>query len=162
MTALSVWQPFRDLTSLTEQLDTTFRSFLPVTDSLEQSLLTASTVIPRADIYEEDDRVMIELDVAGMSEDDLDITLEAGNLSVRGERKPSTHGRYQRRERSYGSFTRTFTLPTTVDPASIQARCEHGVLHIAMAKKVEARARKVPIGEQVPGSMAKRISASTA
>ncbi|WP_263418872.1 Hsp20/alpha crystallin family protein [Terriglobus albidus] len=162
MTALSVWQPFRDLTSLTEQVDKTFRSFLPLTDSLEQSLLTASAVIPRADIYEEDDRVMIELDVAGMSEDDLDISLEGNNLSVTGERKPSSHSRYQRRERSYGSFTRTFTLPATVDPASIQARCEHGVLYIAMAKKMEARARKIPIGEQVSGSMVKRISASTA
>jgi len=162
MTALSVWQPFRDLTSLTEQLDKTFRTFLPVTDSLEQSLLTASAVIPRADIYEEDDRVMIELDVAGMSEDDLNISLEGNDLSVSGERKPSIHGRCQRRERSYGSFTRTFTLPTTVDLASIQARCEHGVLHIVMAKKVEARARKIPIGAQVSGSMAKRISAGTA
>lgn len=162
MTALSVWQPFRDLTSLTEQLDNTFRNFLPVTDFLEQALLTASTVIPRADIYEEDDRVMIELDVAGMSEDDLDISLEGGNLSIKGERKPTRHGRYQRRERSFGSFTRTFTLATTIDPASIQARCEHGVLYIVMAKKAEARARKIPIGGQISGPMAKRISAGTA
>lgn len=166
MTALTVWQPFRELTSFTEQVDQVFRNIFPESDSLEQSLLATSAVTPKVDIYEHDDHLMMEIEVPGMREEDLKISLDGTTLSISGERKKSEHstkGRLQRTERTYGSFTRSFVLPSTVDPNSIQARYEQGVLHIGMAKKSEARPRQIPlVSHPQSGRTNKQITASTA
>jgi len=152
MTAMSIWRPFREATSLQEQVNQIFRDVFPEMDSLEQSLLAPMSLAPKTDIYEEDDRVILEMEAPGIREEDINLTVEGNTLTISGERKQKEErkqGRYQRVERTYGSFSRSFTLPATVDPNSIEARYEHGVLHISMSKKAEARPRQIKVNGQM-------------
>lgn len=152
MTALSIWQPFREVTSLQEQVNQIFRNVFPEVDSLEQSLLASASIAPKADIYEEDDRIVLEMEAPGLKQEDINLTVEGNTLTISGERKQNEErkkGRYQRVERYYGSFSRTFTLPATVDLNSIEASYEHGVLHISMTKKAEAKPRQIKVNSHM-------------
>ena len=151
MTAISIWRPFREVTSLQEHVNQIFRDVFPEMDSLEQSLLAPASLAPRTDIYEEDDKIVLEMEAPGLREEDINLTVDGNTLTISGERKQNQErrkGRYQRVERYYGSFSRTFTLPATVDPNSIQASYEHGVLHVLMSKKAEARPRQIKVNSQ--------------
>lgn len=153
MTALSIWQPFREVTSLQEHVNQIFRDVFsddvfPRMDSLEQSLLAPVSLAPKTDIYEQDDKVLLEMEAPGIREEDINLTVEGNSLTISGERKQNDErkrGRYQRVERHYGSFSRTFTLPATVDTNSIQAGYQHGVLHVSMSKKADARPRQIQV-----------------
>jgi HSP20 family protein len=151
MTALSILRPFREVTSLPEQINQVFRDVFPEMDSLEQSLLAPMSFAPKTDVYEEADRIVLEMEAPGLREEDLNLTLEGNALTISGERKQRNEwkeGRYQRVERHYGSFCRTFTLPSAVDPNSIEAKYEHGVLHISMSKRADARPRQIQVNSQ--------------
>jgi HSP20 family protein len=151
MTAISMWRPFREVTSLQEQVNKIFRDVFPEMDSLEQSLLAPASLAPRTDIYEEDDKIVLEMEAPGLREQDINLKVEGHTLTISGERKQNeerSKGRYQRVERYYGSFSRSFVLPATVDPNSIQASYEHGVLHVFMSKKAEARPRQIKVNGQ--------------
>lgn len=158
MPALTRWQPFRELTSLQERMNQLFDDFFP--EMNEPSSLTASWFAPRTDVYDEDDRIVLDMELPGMREDDLNLTLEGNTLTVSGERKMEKErkqDRYHRIERSFGSFSRTFTLPVTVDPNAVEAKYENGVLHVSMVKRVDARPRQIKIGKE-----AKQITAKAA
>jgi HSP20 family protein len=149
---MSIWRPFREVTSLQEQVNQIFRDVLPEMDSLEQSLLAPMSLAPKTDIYEEDDKVFLEMEVPGLREEDINLTIEGNTLTISGKREQTEErrkGRYQRVERHYGSFSRAFTLPATVDPNGVEARYEHGVLHISMSKKAEARPRQIKVNGQM-------------
>ncbi len=151
MTALSIWRPFREATSLQEHVNQIFRDVFPEMDSLEQSLLAPVSLAPKTDIYEEDDKVVLEMEAPGLREEDINLTIEGATLTINGERRQDEKrkkGRYQRVERYYGSFSRTFTLPATVDPNTIEASYEHGVLHVSMSKKADARPRQIKVNGQ--------------
>lgn len=159
MTALTQWQPFREITSLQERMNQLFRDAFSGLDSQEPGLLTSSFV-PKTDIYEEDDKMVLEIEAPGMREEDLNITLEGNTLTISGERKfedERKKDRYHRVERWYGNFARSFTLPGTVDPNRVEAKYEHGVLYVTMAKKADARPRQIKVSGQ-----AKQISAKAA
>lgn len=148
MTVLTRWQPFREVTSLQERVNQLFNDVFSDIDSPDRSSLTAFSFAPRTDVYEEDDRIVLEMEVPGMREEDVHLTLEGNTLSISGERKIEKNrkpDRYQRIERYYGSFSRTFTLPATVDPDSVDAKYEHGILHVSMAKKANARPRQIKV-----------------
>ncbi|MGC2402566.1 MAG: Hsp20/alpha crystallin family protein [Acidobacteriaceae bacterium] len=86
------------------------------------------------------------LEVPGIREEDLKLTLEGNAPTISGERelgKDRKQDRYQRVERYYGQFSRTFTLPATVNPDSVEAKYENGILHVIMAKKAEAKPRLI-------------------
>jgi HSP20 family protein len=107
-----------------------------------------SPTAPRTDVYEEDDRIVLEIEMPGIKVEDIHLTLEGNALSISAERKIENDrkpDRYQRVERYYGSFSRTFTLPATVDPDSVEAKYEHGILHVSMAKKANARPRQIKV-----------------
>ncbi len=104
--------------------------------------------IPAVDIREEDNRYLLTADIPGVNRDDVEITLEEGVLTVKGERKTETEVTetgYRRRERSYGTFLRQFTLPDTVDASNISASAEDGVLKITIPKQEKPEARKITI-----------------
>jgi HSP20 family protein len=148
MTVLTRWQPFREITSLQERVNQLFNDVFSEIASPDRSSLTSFSVAPRTDVYEEDDRILLEMEMPGMREEDVHLTLEGNTLSISGERKIENDrkpGRYQRVERYYGSFSRTFTLPATVDPDSVEAKYEHGILHVSMAKKANARPRQIKV-----------------
>jgi HSP20 family protein len=148
MTVLTRWQPFREVTSLQERVNQLFNDVFSDIDSPDRSSLTSFSFAPRTDVYEEDDRIVLEMEVPGMREEDVHLTLEGNTLSISGERKMENNhkpDRFQRVERYYGSFSRTFTLPATVDPDSVDAKYEHGILHVSMAKKANARPRQIKV-----------------
>src|SRR5664279_4196744 len=130
------------------QINQLFNDVFSDIDSPDRSSLTSFSFAPRTDVYEEDDRIVLEMEVPGMREEDVHLTLEGNTLSISGERKIEKNrkpDRYQRIERYYGSFSRTFTLPATVDPDSVDAKYEHGILHVSMAKKANARPRQIKV-----------------
>jgi HSP20 family protein len=105
--------------------------------------------VPAVDIYDDGEKVELKLEIPGVKEEDVDIRVENQTLSVRGERKFETERKeehYQRVERHYGSFYRSFTLPTSVDTDSIAATYEAGVLKVELKKKASAQPRQIKIG----------------
>ncbi len=103
---------------------------------------------PTVDIYEDTDKYTLKFDLPEVKLDDMHIDVEAQTLTVSGERKLEKEEKkdsYHRIERSYGSFTRSFTLPNNVQADHIMATVKDGVLRIELPKKAEAQPRKVTI-----------------
>jgi len=104
--------------------------------------------MPAVDIREEDDRFVLYADIPGVAREDVDITLEDGVLTVKGDRRAGTaenHNGFQRRERMHGTFMRRFTLPDTVNDENISATVKDGVLQIEIPKQAKPEVRKVTI-----------------
>ena len=103
---------------------------------------------PAVDIQEEDNRYLLTADIPGVNRNDVEITLEDGVLTVKGERKSETdvsEEGYRRRERLHGTFVRQFNLPDTVDTANITATAEDGVLNIAIPKQEKSEPRRITV-----------------
>jgi HSP20 family protein len=123
-------------------------------DSRDEAL-TTSTFAPPVDVYEDEHNITLKIEVPGIDEKDIDVQIENNTLTVNGERKfekEEKEENYRRVERQYGSFTRSFTLPNTVDPEHVQAHYDKGILKIQLAKKAEAKPKqiKVNVGGQKP------------
>src|SRR5215469_7227650 len=149
MTVLTRWDPFREFTTLQDRMNRLFR------DSFgdREEALTTSTFAPPVDVYEDEHQVTLKIEVPGIDEKDIDVRVENNMLTVHGERKfekEEKEENFRRVERQYGSFTRSFTLPNTVDTDSIQANYDKGILKIQLAKKAEAKPKqiKVNVGSQ--------------
>jgi len=100
------------------------------------------------DIYEDEHTITLKLEVPGIDEKDIDVRVEGNTLTVHGERKIEKEEKeenFRRVERQYGSFTRSFTLPSSVDPAQVSADYDKGVLKIRLAKKVEAKPKQIKV-----------------
>ena len=104
--------------------------------------------MPAVDIHEEDNCYMLTADIPGVNRKDVEITLEEGVLTVKGERKSDTEiveEGYRRRERIQGRFVRQFNLPETVDTANISAKAEDGVLKIVIPKQEKLEPKKISV-----------------
>lgn len=112
------------------------------------SSVVTSHWVPAVDIREEADRFVLLADIPGVDPKDIEITMEAGVLTIKGERKMAEEERekYSRRERVYGTFYRRFSLPDTADPQGITARGEAGVLEVAIPKQAKVQPRRIPVG----------------
>ncbi len=100
------------------------------------------------DIFENKDQVVIEAELPGMKPEDVNISIENNVLTIQGERKfekKEESDNYHRIERRYGSFTRSFTLPPTVNPDDIKAEFDNGLLRVTIAKREEAKPRRIEI-----------------
>ena len=139
MTVLTRWDPFREFVTLQDRMNRLFRESYP--EGREEALTTA-TFAPPVDVYEDEHNVTLKIEVPGIDEKDIDVRIENNTLTVHGERKfekEEKEENYRRVERQYGSLTRTFTLPNTVDPENVSANYDKGVLKINLAKKAEAK-----------------------
>ena len=121
--------------------------------------------MPEIDVTETDKEFRITADLPGMDEKDIDITLENNQLTVRGERRFENEQKeenFHRIERRYGSFSRSFTLPNTVDTDNVKANYVNGVLKIQLAKRAEAKPKqiKVEVGKAQPTLEAKKEKAA--
>jgi HSP20 family protein len=121
----------------------------------ESDTLTTAAFVPPVDVYENEHKVVLKIEVPGMKQDDFDIRVENNTLTVRGERKfeqEEKEENFHRIERRYGSFYRAFTVPNTVDTESVQANYDAGVLKIELQKRAEARPKqiKVAVGGNKP------------
>ena len=149
MTTLTRFVPFRsplaDVAVLQNRLNSIFSDF--ARPEGEESLAMGS-FIPPVDVYEDAHQLVLKLEVPGIKQEDLDVQVENQTLTVKGERrfeKDEKEENFHRIERRYGSFTRSFTLPQTVDTAAPKASYEHGVLTIALPKKEAAKPKQVKV-----------------
>jgi HSP20 family protein len=139
--------PFQGLTSLQNWMDQTLKETL---NSFAQTpqVISSAAFVPLAEVFENEDQIALKLDVPGLSEKDFEITANNNVLTVRGERKPESGFKQEHlawTERPYGTFTRSFTLPNTVDMNSINATYTNGVLQIVFAKRAEAKPKQIPV-----------------
>ena len=149
------YDPFRELKGLQDDMTRLFAGVVP---SNREDFMTGGAWSPNVDIYEDKDRLILEAELPGMKRDDFEISVENNVLTLRGERKfeKKTEGdNYHRVERSYGSFTRSFTLPQTVTSDGATADFDNGVLRVSLPKREETKARKIEITGH--GSDAKAI-----
>ncbi|WP_210420308.1 Hsp20/alpha crystallin family protein [Aquisphaera giovannonii] len=96
-------------------------------------------------MWEDDDRIHVEADLPGMTENDVEITVHNGMLSIRGERKPEGGRNYFYNGRSYGRFERVITLPEAVNADDVQGTLKDGVLRLTLPKRPEARPKKITL-----------------
>jgi HSP20 family protein len=143
MTVLTRFQPIREYSALQDRINRLFRDRFEGEESLE-----ATGFAPAVDIYEDEHTVTLKVEVPGIDEKDIDVRIENNILTVHGERKIETEEKeenYRRVERLYGSFTRTFTLPNTVDAEKVAADYDKGVLKISLPKKAEAKPKQIKV-----------------
>ncbi|WP_248361575.1 Hsp20/alpha crystallin family protein [Anaeromyxobacter oryzae] len=133
--------PFRDLARLQDEVGRLFD------DRLYRSGESVGWT-PSCDIYEDEDGVTLRFELAGVEPKDVDVRFENGVLTLRGERKLEREDKrenYHRVELEYGTFTRSFTLPSTVDPEKIKAESKNGILNVYLPKKAEAKPRAIQV-----------------
>jgi len=151
MTMITRWDPFREFVTLQGRMNRLFGSSFNDSYNPENpnEALSTTTFTPAVDVYEDEHSVTLKIEVPGIDEKDIDVRVENNTLTVHGERKfekEEKEENYRRVESQYGSFTRTFTLPTTVDSEKIEANYDKGVLKIQLAKKAEAQPKQIKIG----------------
>ncbi|MFZ0340294.1 MAG: Hsp20/alpha crystallin family protein [Terracidiphilus sp.] len=142
--AINRWDPFREVVVLQRRLNPLFGG--PSTET--ENPLTTASFTPAVDVYEDDKKVVLKLEVPGIEEKDLDVSVEKNILTVKGERKFENEEKeenFHRIERRYGSFYRAFTLPTTVDTENVDASYNAGVLKIELTKKPEAQPKQIKV-----------------
>jgi HSP20 family protein len=113
-----------------------------------------ATWAPPVDIYETENELVVKADLPDLQEKDIDVRVENNTLTIRGERKfdkDINEDNYLRVERSYGSFTRSFSLPNTVSSESIRAEYRNGVLTLHMAKREESKPKQIKISVSANG-----------
>src|SRR5579862_6017966 len=146
MTLLTRWDPLRDLATMQNRLNRFVRE--PYSPDGPEEALTTTSFAPAADIYEDEHNITLKLEVPGIDEKDIDVRIENNTLTVHGERKIEKEEKeenFRRVERQYGSFTRSFTLPSSVDTGQVSADYEKGVLKIKLAKKAEAKPKQIKV-----------------
>ena len=142
--SITRFEPFRGVTSLQEQINRLFsETFDRSTD--EGSLTTWA---PAVDIYETEQELVVKADLPDVKPEDLDIRVENNILTIRGERKLEKkvkENNYLRIERSYGSFSRSFSLANTVNTEAIKADYKDGVLTLSIPKREEAKPKQIKV-----------------
>lgn len=115
----------------------------------DDSSVVTSQWMPRVDVKEEGDRFVLYADLPGIDPEDIEVSMDRGMLTIRGERRSEDTReteRFSRIERRYGSFHRRFALPDSADPEGIEARGHNGVLEISIPKRPEKSPRRIQVG----------------
>ena len=145
--AIVRWEPFRDLLSLQERMNRLFDESYRTRQGEEDWALGGSWA-PPVDIYEHDGNIVLKAEIPGIDPKDVDVRVENNTLTLKGERKIDNEVKkenYHRVERSYGAFTRSFTLPNVVDTTNIKAEYKDGVLRVTLPKREEAKPKSISI-----------------
>jgi HSP20 family protein len=141
MALFTRWDPFRELARLQDEMSRTY----------DERLFRAGSSVgwtPSVDVYEDGEEVVVRAELAGVDPKDVDIRFENGVLTLKGERRLEREDKrenYHRVELSYGTFTRSFSLPGTVDLEKIRAESKNGVLAIHLPKKLEAKPKVIQV-----------------
>ena len=142
MAMLTRWDPWRELARMQEDLGRVFD------DRWTARGGESVGWTPAVDIYEDEEALTLRFELAGVEPKDVDIRFENGTLTLKGDRKlelEEKRDNYHRIERQYGSFTRGFSLPGTVDAEKIKAESKNGVLVITLPKKPEAKPKSIQV-----------------
>jgi HSP20 family protein len=148
--AIVRWEPFRDLVGLQDRMNRLFDdSFRGLTrGSADDDWALGGTWAPAVDIFEQDGNVVLKAELPGIDPKEVDIRLENNVLTLRGERKVDDEVKresYHRVERAYGTFSRSFTLPSVVDQEKIKADYHDGVLTLTLPKREEAKPKQITV-----------------
>ena len=145
MNTIARWDQSRGSGSLQDQVNRLFEGNFTRDSSGQADLATWA---PPVDIYETENELVVKADLPDLQDKDIDVRVTGNTLTIRGERKfekDVNEDNYLRIERSYGSFTRSFSLPNTVSSESIRADYRNGVLTLHMAKREESKPKRIKI-----------------
>ncbi len=146
------WNPTRDLTAFPSDMASLQRDMNRMFDTffrgIEEPTLFNGTWMPAVDVVEENDAYVVKVELPGVNKEDVKITLESNILTIRGEKKAESEVKeknYHRSERSYGTFQRSFTLPTTVKHDKIDAMYKDGILTVSLPKVEESKPKQIEV-----------------
>lgn len=148
---LTQYEPGAVWNRLQEDINNLFKSagpWLRPWPTEEGSSIATAQWVPTVDIQEKPDQFVIRADIPGVKPEDVQVNMENGVLSIRGERKTEEHKEekgYRRVECSYGMFHRRFTLPETADADKIEAKAKNGVLEITIGKRAGTKAKAIKV-----------------
>jgi HSP20 family protein len=145
--AITRWSPFRDVVSVQDEMSRLFDDVFGQRPARVQ--WTDGIWNPSVDVTEDKDSVVVKAEMPGLNKDDIKISVQDSILTLKGEKKQEKEEKetdYHRIERSYGSFCRSFQLPTTVRADKIKANYKDGVLSIILPKTEEVKPKEIPIG----------------
>ncbi|MFO7155130.1 MAG: Hsp20/alpha crystallin family protein [Pseudomonadota bacterium] len=146
--AITSWDPLTEVRSLARRLERFMEPMTSVTSFREPFRYFGEGFWPNVDIYEDKEEIVCMVELPGMDIKDVEIRLEDSTLTIQGERKMTREDKkenYVRVEANYGSFSRSFTMPSTIDKDRIRAEFKNGVLEIHLPKRAEAKGRTIPI-----------------
>jgi HSP20 family protein len=144
--AIVRWEPFRELLASQKEFDRVFREACSPFPG--EGELSTRTWAPRVDIYEDANNLVLKADLPGVDPEDVEIKVENGVLYLSGERKfekDVKEENYHRVERSYGAFSRSFSLPSSIDSDKVTAEYKDGQLILTMPKREEAKPKTIKI-----------------
>jgi HSP20 family protein len=147
--ALVRWDAGREVDSLQSEMNRVFDAFFGANGNTSGGNGRMRRWVPAMDLVEQGDHLVLRADLPGLSEDDIEIEVKDGVLTLAGERKAENQEKadgYYRVERSFGRFSRTLTLPDGIDPDKIAANFDRGVLEVKIPKPEERKAHRVEIG----------------
>jgi HSP20 family protein len=144
------WTPYHDLSNLQHEMNRRF-GVRPIARRKAHGSHgdgKASSWRPAADVWEDENKVGLRVELAGLEKDDIDVNIEDGVLTVSGEKRlveQDGSRSFRRVEAAYGSFTRQFVLPDNLDPSTIEAAYKNGVLDLSIARREESLPKKVDV-----------------
>jgi HSP20 family protein len=141
------WEPFREFEKLPEQMARLF-GFPTIRPYTTEETLTVADFVPPVDICETEKEYLIKLDLPEVTKEEVKVSVEAGVLTIQGERrkeKEEKGKKFHRIERSYGTFLRTFTLPADADETKIDAEFKEGLLKVHLPKSEKAKPKTIDV-----------------
>jgi len=142
------FDPFRDLAVLQDRMNRLFTDAHGPVRREDEGPGTRGAWVPAVDIYEHDGALVMKAELPDLQREDIDVSVEHQTLTLRGERRLGsevTEDSFHRIERAYGSFSRAFTLPATVDATKIAAEYKQGVLTVRLPFREEAKPRSIKV-----------------
>jgi HSP20 family protein len=149
--AITRWRPFRDMVSIQDEVNRLFDDFFGRSVGSIGPLARPEWEVawsPSVDVSETKDNVIVNAEIPGMSKEDVKVSVQDNILTLSGEKKQENeekNANYHRIERTYGSFRRSFTLPTPVESDKVKATYKDGILRITLPKTEEVKAKEIPI-----------------
>jgi HSP20 family protein len=145
--AMIRWDPFREMSALQERMNRLMSDFRTRTPWTEEEMAQGGWV-PAVDIYETKEAIVLNVELPGVTKDDMALEVKDNTLTLKGEKKLEKDVKeesYHRMERTYGSFMRAFTLPSTVQQEKVKARFKDGILEVTIPKAEEARPKQIKV-----------------
>ncbi len=144
------WSPFKELEDMRRDMERLFGEFFEPTPMRRRlwPKLEIGVIVPNVDMYDRKNEIVVKAELPGVEKENVDITITENNLTIKGERKKDEEMKeeeYYSREMSYGSFTRTISLPVEVDSSKAKATFKNGILEIALPKKEEAKPKEIKV-----------------
>jgi HSP20 family protein len=148
--AMVRWDPFHEFSQIQDRLNRVFSdAYGRSTFGSDEGLMTSGAWAPPVDIYQNGDHeLVLKAELPDMQREDIDLTVDKGTLTIKGEKKFASdvkEEQFHRVERRYGTFSRSFSLPPTVDPGKVAAEYRNGVLTVRLPLREEAKPRSIKV-----------------